>query len=377
MVVTGFDTQNQRQLSKLLVAVEANAQRLGLFLCVCDDPALQTALIDQYETAFRERSIVPLQVHLDVQQPSLKAVLETAAAQNPTLRAGEPAVVTVLSTEELISVSLDEEKSSQAQFFFSLQWTRESLRAFEFPVVLWMPDAMLTKLVREAPDFWSWRRGVYEFAAAPALVAKGGASLTNATAVETTDRSQTETDSALSIEELLLQISGLEQKNKDSSLLITLYSSLGRAYSQEYNYEEAIALYERALDLSKQKNNLVGQVSVLKYLGDALDDIGKIKQALKHYQKALQIAQELESLKDEADLIRRLGNTHQSLGEFQQAIKFQQQSLEFARKIGNRRGEASSLNNLGNAYGSLGQYQRAIEFNQQSLEITKDLKRVV
>ncbi|MEL6262279.1 MAG: tetratricopeptide repeat protein [Cyanobacteria bacterium J06631_12] len=373
MVTTGLDSQNQHQLSKLLVAVEANVQRLGLFLCVCDEPTLQARLIARYEAALRERNIVPLQVHLDVQQPSLKAVLETISAEQSVLRAGEPAMVTVLSTEELIDVSLDEEKSSRAQFFFSLQWTRESLRAFKFPVVLWMPDAMLTKLVKEAPDFWSWRRGVFEFAVEPTAVVKGVPPLSAVTAAEKTERSYADVESAFSIEELQLQISQLEQNNKESPLLITLYGSLGKAYAQEYSYEEALALYQKALDLAKKKNNLVGQVSVLKHFGDSLYNIGQVRRAQELYKKGLEIAQELEAHKDEADLTRKLGNTYYSRGEFQQAVRYQQWSLEISKKMGDRKGEARALNHLGNAYSSLGQYQRAVESHQQSLEIEKEM----
>ena len=31
------------------------------------------------------------------------------------------------------------------------------------PFLIWLPDYALTGLAREAPDFWGWRSGVFEF----------------------------------------------------------------------------------------------------------------------------------------------------------------------------------------------------------------------
>ncbi|MBE9472460.1 MAG: hypothetical protein IMY75_10175, partial [Chloroflexi bacterium] len=41
---------------------------------------------------------------------------------------------------------------------------RERYRELGCPLLLWLPDYALTRLAREAPDFWAWRSGVFEFA---------------------------------------------------------------------------------------------------------------------------------------------------------------------------------------------------------------------
>ena len=35
-------------------------------------------------------------------------------------------------------------------------------KSFSGPVLIWLPDYALTRLAREAPDFWGWRSGVFE-----------------------------------------------------------------------------------------------------------------------------------------------------------------------------------------------------------------------
>jgi len=45
-------------------------------------------------------------------------------------------MLTVLGADELLGIRLNEPKSAQEQFFFSVQWTREGLRDFTFPIVV-------------------------------------------------------------------------------------------------------------------------------------------------------------------------------------------------------------------------------------------------
>jgi hypothetical protein len=162
-----LDALNQREFRKLVLSIEAQPQRLDLLLAICDDRNLQAQLIEAYETELAEQGIQPFRTRLSHKQPSLRATLAELVEQESALQAGEPAVVTVLNAGELLGVRLDGDKSEQERFFFSLQWTREALRQFHFPILLWLPDEVATRLAQQAPDFWSWRSGVFEFVAQP------------------------------------------------------------------------------------------------------------------------------------------------------------------------------------------------------------------
>jgi len=163
MPPTDLETTNRRELRKLELSIEAQPQSLGLLLAICDDRNLQAQLIEQYEAELQAAGIATYRTRLSHQRPSLKAALMELVEQEPALQTGDPAVVTVLNAGELLGVRLTAEKSEQEKFFFSLQWTRESLRQFNFPIVLWLPDDVATRLAQQAPDFWSWRSGVFEF----------------------------------------------------------------------------------------------------------------------------------------------------------------------------------------------------------------------
>ena len=364
-----MDALNQRSLQRLILTVEANAQSLELLIAVCDDRNFQAAMIEAYEAELRQQGIGTFRTRLNPQQPSLRASLEALVEQEPRLRSGERAVVTVLNAEALLGVKLlNEEKTEQEKFFFSLQWTREALRRFKFAVVLWVPDGMATRLGQRAPDFWSWRGGVFEFVAPARLPTESGQLVMTAPDVR-----EERPVGALSRADLQRQIEGLEESAPESSLLITLYNNLGEAYESEYAYEEALVQYEKALALAKAKNNLAGQVRSLLNLGNSLGSWGRIAQSVEYYEQGLEIACEIEDRNGEARSLSNLGNAYSLLGQYQRAIDFHQQSLKVEREIGDRKGEANSLMGLGNAYNSLGQYQQTIDFHRQSLEIQREI----
>ncbi|MGB7084092.1 MAG: tetratricopeptide repeat protein, partial [Phormidesmis sp.] len=316
-----LSAQNRRAFRRMVVTLKANVQRLELLMAICDDRNLQALIIEAYEAELRQAEIAPFRARLDFKQPSLRASLEGLVAKEAVLQAGEPAVVTVLNAEALLGIRMGEEKSEQERFFFSLQWTREALLRFEFPVVLWVPQAVATQMGREAPDFWSWRGGVFEFAASAPLSHPEMAFDSAQATGQAMDRQTEEPVGTLSVAELQGQIAGLVETAPESSLLITLYNNLGEAYARKYKYIEAMAQYEKALELAKRRNNLAGQARSLRNLGSSLWRSGRSQQAIEYYK----------------------------------------QSLEIARESSDRQGEAASLGNLGLAYYSLGQYQRAID----------------
>ncbi|WP_228052276.1 tetratricopeptide repeat protein [Nodosilinea sp. LEGE 07298] len=359
---------NDREYRKLLLTLTLNSQQLDLLVAITDDRNLQDQLITAYEAYLKAQGIAPLRARLDPKRPSLRATLEVLVAQTPALQNREPAVVTVLNAGELLGVRLSDEKSEQEKFFFSLQWTREALRNFAFPIVLWLPDAVATRMAQQAPDFWSWRGGVFEFVAEARMPERGEMVL-----MPSREMTEEREQSPVATDDLQQQITQLEQTSPESPLLITLYNNLGEAYASQYDYKQALELYEKALTLAKAKSDPAGEARSLRNLGDALRECGRPFQAVDYYQQALGKYRELGDRQGEEEALNRLGLACQALGQYPQAIEYHQQTLAIARGIGDRQGEAASLGNLGNAYRLLGQYPQAIEYYQQQLAIAREI----
>ncbi|MFH7242905.1 MAG: tetratricopeptide repeat protein [Spirulina sp.] len=362
---------NRRAYRKLLLAMTLEAQRLELLLAITDDRNLQDQIITAYEAELKAQGMTPLRVRLDPKRPSLRAALQDLTDQTPALQSGEPVVVTVLNAGELLGVRLTDEKSEQEKFFFSLQWTREALQAFAFPIVLWLPDAIATRLAQQAPDFWSWRGGVFEFTpeARPIPEGQPDGQFLRPLPLPTEERPQ----STIPIADLEHQIAQLEATAPDSPLLITLYNNLGEFHANQYAYQPALEAYEKALTLAISRADIPGQARSLFNLGDALRKCGRPLQAVDYYQQALAQYQQLGNRQGEGGILNQLGNTYFQLSQYREAIKSHQQSLAIKQEISDRHGEGNALGNLGNAYRLLGQYREAIEFYQQSLALQREI----
>ncbi len=359
---------NHRAFRMLVLSIEASDGILNLLLAICDDRNLRDQLIEDYETELRSQNIRPYRVRLEAQQPSLRQTLAQLVESEPALQQGDRAVITVLGADNLVGIRLNQDKSEQERFFFSLQWTREALREFKFPIVLWLPDAIATRLSRQAPDFWSWRGGVFEFTgqaipAAPSVPPQ----------MAQPQMPQPEPVGSLPLADLQQQVAALEEQDARSPLLITLYRSLGDAYVRQYNHHEALEQYEKSLLLAQSLKDLQGQAGALNQLGIIYNDSARYQQAIELHQQALNIFHEIGDQKNEANSLGNLGNAYHSLRQHQNAVELYQQALSLERELGDRQGESASLGSLGNVYQSLGQYQNALDFYQQALSMQREI----
>ncbi|MEH2267653.1 MAG: tetratricopeptide repeat protein, partial [Nostoc sp.] len=154
--------ENQDAYDDLIVSIEAQKRGLNLLIAVCDDASFRDEIIAQYEAELQS-ALRSYRVTLAHQEPSLKAALNQLVQQEEYLRQQNLAVITVTGAEQLYFLRLGNEQSEQEKFFGYLQWTREGLREFPFAIVLWVTNQILVNLIKKAPDFWSWRNGVFRF----------------------------------------------------------------------------------------------------------------------------------------------------------------------------------------------------------------------
>lgn len=328
-------SQNEATYESLISLIENNQDRLALILVACDDLRLRRRVIDRYEAEAREARIRPLRIVLGT-EPSLRAGLAKLG-----LRQGQAAVVTVTGAEWLLRVKMreEEDQSDLDKFFGYLQWTREGLREFRYPIVLWVTAQILREMSRRAPDFWSWRKAVLRFASeeAESIAVREGERQTES------PQPQLNEEFLPPLEELLSEIQQLETTSPKSANLATLYDKLGQVYANRIARGEATHLEQE-----RQQANDAFQNAIYRY-------------------------QVLNNQPDLVDVLQRFGNFLLAQSCYKEAITAYQQSLEMAREIGDRHGAACSLHSLGNAYKSLGQYDRAIELYQQSLEVFREV----
>jgi tetratricopeptide (TPR) repeat protein len=270
------ESLNEDSYDGLVSLIEASKGVLSLLIACCKPGDFQTQMINRYEAELAPK-IPCYRVVLNQKEPSLRAALEQLVQDCPELKKPHAsAVITVTGTEALmdfVSKSDSNHRSELNRFFGYLQWTREGLREFPYPIVLWVTPNILSRLSLEAPDFWSWRSGVFRFVA-PTVEETGVINQT----WEKSPLIESETRLILPLDELLEQVESLEKQAMETPALATLYNRVARAYAnrlktrQTQNYSQerdlAIDFFHKSLALQQKLNLLRAQSDTLLGLGN-------------------------------------------------------------------------------------------------------------
>ncbi|CAF1197628.1 unnamed protein product [Adineta ricciae] len=153
------------------------------------------------------------------------------------------------------------------------------------------------------------------------------------------------------------------------------YNQLGTIKHQQGQYEEAIILYHKSLEIQQQSlpSNHSDVAKSYNNIGNVYSDMGDYSRALSSYEQALEIQQQSlpSNHPDVASSYSNIGNVYSNMGDystalssFEQALNIRQQSLP-----SNHPDVASSYNNIGIMYRNMGDYSRALSSYEQALEI--------
>ena len=140
------------ELLPLLRLLE-RAEGFALAFVRCNVPVEAERLAEVITRALEQRGGHSRRVvRLETETPDLFATLQ---ALSPPPRANESLLIlgfecSILATGQLLLA------------LARLNQTRERFRELPGAVVLILPDYALTRLAREAPDFWAWRSGIFE-----------------------------------------------------------------------------------------------------------------------------------------------------------------------------------------------------------------------
>ena len=383
------DVQNERSYENLLVSIEANKDKLNLLIGACDDGNLRDEIIQRYEAEL-EPDIRRYRVVLGRGEPSLRAAIEEVVKNDQYLQQGGRAVLTVTGAEQLFVLKLGAQRSEQEIFFGYLQWTREALREFPYSIVVWITHQIERSLSKQAPDFWSWRKGVFRFwsrkkAALPTReIAPFRLALEDENLLSTDDDDQY----FLPLDDLKALIQQTEEKRgkKDASLA-TLYARMGQIYKQrlergecrDYQQELALAIayFSKAAGLQKElglEEDFAPTLSNLAYLYYSQ---GRYSEAEPLLVQALALRKRLlgEEHPDVAESLNNLAELYRSQGRYSEAEPLYEQALALRKRLLREEHSdvAESLNNLALLYYSQGRYSEAEPLYRQALELIKRL----
>ncbi|MFN9559165.1 MAG: tetratricopeptide repeat protein, partial [Dolichospermum sp.] len=350
---------NEQTYLSLLVSVEAGVGMLQIFIAVCDADRQRENIIANYEQELAPNHNI-YRVYLDSQEPSLKQ----AITQQVTLT--ENAIAIVLGAETLGSFNQNE---SLKKFFGYLQWTREALRELKMPIILWIPSRIYDQIPKQAPDFWSWRNGVFHFQ--PELSLVQGDSSINQSLGNIKDNQEVSVFSPEQLEASLAE--AIQQWGADSSKTEVLYSLLGNLYAERVESAKSTDRQKEltlAQEYLKQAIVLQTKFQKLEALATSLNNLallyhnqGKYSEAEPLYLDALEMKRRLFTgdHPDVATSLNNLASLYHKQGKYSEAEPLYLDALEMTKRLftGDHPNIATSLNNLAGLYDSQGKYSEA------------------
>ncbi|PZV08808.1 MAG: tetratricopeptide repeat-containing protein [Leptolyngbya sp.] len=367
-LVDDVAAENHHQLRRLVWSIQSSYGRLNLLVAICDNWKYRDEIIDTYEAELREKGTRCDRIRLDLRQPSLKQSLQEHVEQEPELATSAAAVVTILGADELLGLRLNQERSALEQFLFSLQWTRESLRDFHLPLVLWLTPRIAAQLADQAPDFWSWRGGVFEFSQPIAWAFEPERS-------QGQNLEQIPKQPAADPADLQQQIDELLAHDPDSPLLGSLYNELGKALQDKIRYAEAEVAYRNALlhrghQLGADHPDVAASLNDLALLYKLME---RYEEAESLYERSLAIYKQQLGANHPyvATSLNNLALLYESMGRYGEAEPLYERSLAIKeQRLGaDYPSVATSLNNLAGLYRVMGRYEEAEPLYERSLAI--------
>ncbi|MEK6410036.1 MAG: tetratricopeptide repeat protein [Acidobacteriota bacterium] len=283
-----------------------------------------------------------------------------------------PDAVFVLGLEYSLRTS-DEARSSP--LIANLNASRNSFpRVVRCPMVLWVPEYIVTAISRGAPDFFSIRSGLYSFAATPkdslstvrSVMAGDWVGVQNLTLAEKQERVE-------SIKSLLADYESLSTEKRDPSTEAGLHFRLGTLLYAVSSYEEALAESLASLKIAEELGDRAQMVDSLNQIGMIHQDRGQFETALELYERSLKLAEKLVDPVGLAGTLHQIGRIHLERGEFDAALEHYERSLKVLAELGDRAGVARSLHQIGNISFNRGDYDAALGHYQESLRILEQI----
>lgn len=373
--LTKLDPANQNAYDGLVVSIESLQGKMGIVFAICDSPELQLEIIYRYEQELLPQ-IRPYRVEIPPSEPNIRFLISNLIDNEEYLQNAGAALVSVVGSEKISSfrsaTSFDDDQRSNLQKWFGyLQWTREAFREFRFPIILWVNSYIVKNLMRQAPDFWSWRQDVFEFKRLPL-----NDSVT-AFSTQWSDRKNESSAQTIPVSELLEIVKSLEE-DPNNPLLGSMYLRAGQAFYQQamnnltidysVNIESSKEYFRRGITWLDPNDSIE--------LANAYCDLAAVHFsqyeytiAQDLYEQALKKYQENSSSQGEANTLRKIGDVQKKLYRNTEALEKYSQALKMYEEVGDRLGAANTIQAIGHVYFHQDQLIPAMAQYQQALEL--------
>ncbi len=366
---------NAATLDRLVTMLDY-AEGLTILFACCNAPLLRNRLIEQARVRLAALGVTVLPLDFDQPVRNLRQTLRTrlaiphayfAAAKEPDHAALLHKPVIFLTGLEL-SIPLG---ASAVRLMAELNLGRELfLRDAPCPLVFWLPNYAVTAVARQAPDFWAWRSGVFEFTleepqrreayARYVELDSNLAALSSLTAARKLQHQRI-------LEGLLDDFQALPPQRTTQERLAKIQQELAALQWLQGKPQEAMALYQEALATLQALGDVRAIAVTQSKMADMLRQMGKPQEAMAIYQEALATLQALGDVRSIAVTQSKMADVLSQMGKPQEALALYQEALATLQALGDVRAIAVTQSSMADVLSQMGKPQEAMALYQESL----------
>lgn len=169
------------------------------------------------------------------------------------------------------------------------------------------------------------------------------------------------------------EVSDIDERTRLNMLRLILIGELTILIG---DYQEALRAYEAALQIATTLKEQGVEADIYNSLGRIYTSQGKYQDALYAYNLSLERRQKDDDV-GISQTLNNMGGVYQYMGEWERATTVYRQSLALKERTGDYHGVALTLNNLGLIYANQGDLNTALEAYQKSFEYFESLEDVL
>ncbi|MUG91556.1 hypothetical protein F7734_03260 [Scytonema sp. UIC 10036] len=307
---------NESQLEGLAWGIEASVGRFKLFLARCNYASLRLCLVKRLQEL----------TNVEIRILELKASEKTLYGRiQKEFGEAQPDVLMVFGLESVTDL--------EGLLTLTNQVREDFRKSFHFPLVLWIDDEVLKKLMQVAPDFESWAIST-EFAIATEELIDF---------LKKTSKQFFEGNLTLNLEarrEIKLACHTLQSRQQvlNPELRAIIESLLGEVEYANGNLDAALKHYQKGLELWQQERHLNQQVKLLidiafcyyvktpRYREQNHPDLQNTR---RYIQECFHIVEQINTINLSSNSILKFGEILRDLQNWQQLQTLAQKALQY------------------------------------------------
>jgi signal transduction histidine kinase/DNA-binding response OmpR family regulator len=145
------------------------------------------------------------------------------------------------------------------------------------------------------------------------------------------------------------------------------YTCMGIVHKRMGDYPTSLSYYSKAMDIADSLHNEQSQASASTNIGLLYATLGELDKAMDYFKRALTLAEKLKDGEHVADIYMNLAFVHDQKNEIAQAIEGYKKGYAYYTTHNLQEGKVLSLTNIGASYYKLGDYTNAESFLLQAL----------